>query len=99
MDKVYKALADNNRRKILTLLNKREYSVGDLGMHFDISQATLSNHLSVLRKAGLVESKVAGKQRIYRIIRESLGRVTGELEVLAGGRVSGNSFRGRRVNL
>lgn len=67
MDKIFKALADRNRRRILTLLNGKEMSVNDMLKSFEISQATLSNHLSVLRKADLVKSKVKGKQRIYEI--------------------------------
>ena len=67
MDKIFKALADRNRRRILTLLNENEMSVNDMLKSFEIGQATLSNHLAVLRKADLVKSKVKGKQRIYAI--------------------------------
>ena len=61
MDKIFKALADRNRRRILTLLNENEMSVNDMLKSFEIGQATLSNHLAVLRKADLVKSKVKGK--------------------------------------
>lgn len=67
MDKIFKAMADINRRKILTLLKDGEKSVNELLKNFKITQATLSNHLSILRKAKLVENKVLGKQRIYRL--------------------------------
>jgi DNA-binding transcriptional ArsR family regulator len=67
MDKIFKAMADANRRKILTLLKSGELSVNELLKNFEITQATLSNHLSILRKAKLVENKVLGKQRIYRL--------------------------------
>ena len=67
MDKIFKAMADLNRRKILTLLKNGEMSVNDLLKNFEITQATLSNHLSILKKAKLVESRVLGKQRIYKI--------------------------------
>ncbi|MFA6185173.1 MAG: metalloregulator ArsR/SmtB family transcription factor [Candidatus Shapirobacteria bacterium] len=66
MDKIFKAMADINRRKILTLLRNGEMSVNELLKNFEITQATLSNHLSILRKAKLVESRILGKQRIYR---------------------------------
>ena len=66
MDKIFKAMADINRRKILTLLKNGEMSVNELLKNFEITQATLSNHLSILRKAKLVESRILGKQRIYR---------------------------------
>jgi ArsR family transcriptional regulator, repressor of sdpIR and other operons len=72
VDKLFKAMADINRRKILTLLKKREMSVNELLKNFKITQATLSNHLSVLRKVKLVESRVLGKKRIYRLNIELL---------------------------
>lgn len=72
MDKIFKAMADINRRRILTLLKNKEMSVNELLKNFDITQATLSNHLSILRKAKLVESRVLGKQRIYRLNIEPL---------------------------
>ena len=67
MDKIFKALADKNRRKILTLLKDGEKTVSELLKDFDIGQATLSNHLSILRKAQLVDFKINGKLRIYRL--------------------------------
>jgi DNA-binding transcriptional ArsR family regulator len=72
MDKIFKAMADINRRKILTLLKNGDLSVNELLKNFEITQATLSNHLSILRKAKLVENRVFGKQRIYRLNVELL---------------------------
>ncbi|MDD3003013.1 MAG: metalloregulator ArsR/SmtB family transcription factor [Candidatus Shapirobacteria bacterium] len=72
MDKIFKAMADVNRRKILTLLRNGEMSVNELLKNFEITQATLSNHLSILRKAKLVESRILGKRRIYRLNIEPL---------------------------
>lgn len=67
MDKIFKAMADINRRKILTLLKDKDYSVNELLKNFEIGQATLSNHLAILKKAKLVDCKTLGKQRIYRL--------------------------------
>ncbi len=73
MDKIFKSLADVNRRKIITLLNKNDMSVTELLKCFDnIGQSTLSSHLSILRKANLVEVKIFGKQRIYRLNKDLL---------------------------
>ncbi len=72
MDKIFKALADRNRRKILTLLKDKDKTVSELLKDFDIGQATLSSHLSVLRKAQLVDFRVDGKLRIYRLNRDLL---------------------------
>ncbi len=72
MDKIFKALADKNRRKILTLLKDRDFSVNQLLINFEIGQATLSNHLSILKKANLVDCEIRGKQRIYRLNKDLL---------------------------
>ncbi|MCW1949023.1 MAG: metalloregulator ArsR/SmtB family transcription factor [Candidatus Shapirobacteria bacterium] len=72
MDKIFKALADKNRRKILTLLRDEEKTVSQLLKDFEIGQATLSNHLSILRKAKLVDFKINGKLRIYRLNKDLL---------------------------
>ena len=49
-----KALSDHVRRDILELLKSGRLSAGDIGKHFDLSAATISHHLSQLKKAGLV---------------------------------------------
>lgn len=54
----FKALSDPARREILDLLKERSMTAGDIASNFEISGATVSYHLSVLKKAGLVfESK------------------------------------------
>ena len=50
----FKALSDPVRREILMLLKKNKMSAGDIGSHFDMTGATISYHLSILKKAGLV---------------------------------------------
>jgi len=99
MDKIFKALADKNRRKILTLLKKRELSVNEILQYLEIRQATLSNHLSILRKAGLVEVRTKGKQRIYKISRDQFNKFVGELDKFAGleGVGKGNEIIVRRI--
>jgi ArsR family transcriptional regulator, arsenate/arsenite/antimonite-responsive transcriptional repressor len=72
VDKIFKALADRNRRRILTLLKEKEYSVNELLKNFEIGQATLSSHLAVLKKAKLVNCRIMGKQRIYRLNEDVL---------------------------
>lgn len=54
----FKALSDPVRREILQLLKNGRLSAGEIGSHFDMTGATISYHLGVLKKAGLVwESK------------------------------------------
>lgn len=53
-----KALSDPTRRAILNLLKESDKSAGEIGENFDMTAATVSHHLSTLKKAGLVtESK------------------------------------------
>lgn len=54
MDSIYKALWDKNRRKILELLKEKDMSVNEILKHFDITQASLSHHLDILKRANLV---------------------------------------------
>lgn len=84
MDKIFKAMTDINRRKILTLLKDKEMSVNELLKNFEITQATLSNHLSILRKAKLVECRILGKQRIYRLNIEPLKIFTRNMSKFVG---------------
>lgn len=50
----FKALSDPVRREILMMLKKGRMSAGDIGSNFDMTGATISYHLSILKKAGLV---------------------------------------------
>lgn len=62
-----KALSDPTRRRILELLKKGAMSAGDLGKEFDMTGATLSHHLSILKKAGLVRDEKKGTYIYYEI--------------------------------
>ena len=62
-----KALSDPTRRKILELLKKGTMSAGDLGKEFDMTGATMSHHLSILKKAGLVHDEKKGTFIYYEI--------------------------------
>lgn len=60
----FKALADPARREILVLLRDGRLTAGEIGSHFDMTGATISYHLSQLKKAGLIfEDRV--KNYIY----------------------------------
>ena len=50
----FKALSDPVRRDILTLLKAKRLSAGEIGSHFDMTGATISYHLGILKRAGLV---------------------------------------------
>ncbi len=63
----FRAIGDPTRRAILDLLSERERSVSELVERFHISQPALSQHLRVLRDAGLVEPRKDGRRRVYRV--------------------------------
>ena len=65
--KTFKALSDKTRREILTLLRAGPLSVGEIGEHFNISGATLSHHLSILRQADLIIDSKKGKFIYYEL--------------------------------
>ncbi len=65
--KVYKALADPTRRKILQLLRQKEMSAGELADHFESTKPTLSRHFSILREADLIQGNKQGTYIIYRL--------------------------------
>lgn len=63
----FAALADPTRRSIVEMLAERALPAGDIGAHFSASPPAISQHLKVLREAGLVTVEVRGQQRIYRL--------------------------------
>jgi DNA-binding transcriptional ArsR family regulator len=67
MNKVFKALADPTRRRVLELLRERPMLAGELAEHFDVSKPTMSAHFAVLREANLVEAERRGKTIRYRL--------------------------------
>lgn len=84
MDKIYKALAEINRRKIVFWLSHGELNVSQIVEKLELTQATVSNHLMILKKAGLVNSRVLGKERIYKLNQEIAENFVKELNRLTG---------------
>jgi len=60
-DKVFKALSDANRRKIIALLKQKEMTAGEISEQFDVSKPTISEHLKILRNADLISSEKDGQ--------------------------------------
>jgi len=68
-----KALADETRQKIMSLCCCKWLSVGEIVEALgDVSQPTVSHHLSILREAGLVDSRRDGKQVFYSLNQEKI---------------------------
>ena len=73
MDRVARAIAAPRRREILTLVRDGEMSAGEIASRFDVSRPAISQHLAVLREAGLLSERREGTRRLYRAQPEALG--------------------------
>jgi DNA-binding transcriptional ArsR family regulator len=74
------ALADPTRRAIFERLIEQPSAVGDLAEELPVSRPAVSQHLKVLKDAGLVVDRRAGKQRIYQVDPEGLAALRAELD-------------------
>jgi len=74
------ALADPTRRRIVESLADGESPFGDLADQFEMSRPAVSQHLKVLREAGLVAVRKDAQRRIYRLNPEGLGELDRWLE-------------------
>ena len=77
----FAALAEPRRRAML-LLVREPRSVNEIAEHFDITQQAVSQHLKVLRDAGLVAVRPQGQRRLYMVRPEGLRSVEAFLEEL-----------------
>jgi DNA-binding transcriptional ArsR family regulator len=69
---VLKAIAEPRRRAILRLVSDTELTVGNIAVHFDVTRPAISQHLGVLKEAGLVTERRDGTRRLYRARPEGL---------------------------
>jgi DNA-binding transcriptional ArsR family regulator len=74
------ALGDPTRRTIFERLVEHPRSVGELAAAMPVSRPAVSQHLKVLKDAGLVVDTRAGKQRVYRVAPEGLAALRAELD-------------------
>ena len=81
----FKALGDPTRREILHILRNGAKTAGEIGSHFDMTAATISHHLSVLKAAGLVTDDKRGKWIYYEMNLSVLDEITGWVASLKGG--------------
>jgi len=75
-----KAIAAPRRRQILTLVREGELSAGEIAGHFDVTRPAVSQHLNVLKEAGLVTERRNGTRRLYRARPEGLAQLKAFLE-------------------
>ena len=67
MNKVYRALSDPTRRRVLALLRDRDMTAGELAANFELSAPTMSGHFAVLKEAGLIQADRTGSTITYRL--------------------------------
>ncbi len=80
----FKALSDPTRRKILDILKTGGCTAGEIGSQFDMTAATVSHHLAVLRGAGLVDQEKRGKYIYYELNMTVLDEMVGWIASLRG---------------
>ncbi len=79
---VLRALSDRHRRRILELVRGGELAAGEIAAEFDITQQAVSQHLQVLRHAGLVDERAEGARRLYVLRPVALEPVRAVLDAL-----------------
>src|SRR2546426_9512148 len=81
-----KAIAAPRRRQILSLVRDGELSAGEIAAQFDVTRPAVSQHLNVLKEAGLVTERRNGTRRLYPARPEGLPQLKAFLEELWDGR-------------
>ena len=80
METALKAISAPRRRMILQLVRDEELSAGEIASHFDVTRPAVSQHLTVLKEAGLVHERRNGTRRLYRARPEGLADLRAFLE-------------------
>ena len=80
MEAALKAIAQPRRRQILQLVRDTELSAGEIASHFDVTRPAVSQHLTLLKEAGLVDERRNGTRRLYRARPEGLAELRAFLE-------------------
>ena len=80
MDAALRAIAEPRRRRILELVGSRELSAGEIASHFEVTRPAISQHLGVLKEAGLVDERRNGTQRLYRARPQGLAELKAFLD-------------------
>ena len=87
MEAALKAIAEPRRREILRLVRYDELSAGEIAAQFEISWPAVSQHLGVLKEAGLVDERRNGTRRLYRARPQGLADLKAFLDEFWGDRL------------
>jgi DNA-binding transcriptional ArsR family regulator len=80
LDDTLRAISEPRRRAILSLVSVRELAAGDIAANFDVTRTAISQHLTVLKEAGLIVERRDGTRRLYRARPEGLAELRSVLE-------------------
>jgi DNA-binding transcriptional ArsR family regulator len=72
---VLEALVEPRRRDILRLIRTEELAAGEIARHFDVTRGAISQHISVLKEAGLISERREGTRRLYRVRTEGFAEL------------------------
>jgi DNA-binding transcriptional ArsR family regulator len=84
MEAALRAIAEPNRRRILQLVSGGELSAGEIAAEFEITRPAVSQHLTVLKGAGLVAERRDGTRRLYSLRTEGVDDLKTFLEKFWG---------------
>ena len=80
METALRAIARPRRRQILQLVRDAELSAGEIASHFEVTRPAVSQDLTLLKEAGLVDERRNGTRRLYRARPEGLAELRAFLE-------------------
>src|SRR6476469_5973232 len=80
METALRAIAATRRRRIRTLVRDGELSAGEIASHFDVTRPAVSQDLTLLKEAGLVDERRNGTKRLYRARPEGMAELRAFLE-------------------
>jgi DNA-binding transcriptional ArsR family regulator len=75
MEAVLRAITEPRRRRIFELVSSEELSAGEIAAHFEVTRPAISQHLTVLKDAGLLNERREGTRRLYRARPEGLAEL------------------------
>ena len=84
LQRTFKALSDLTRQEILNLLKEGPLTAGEIARHFQVSGATISHHVSILKEAGLVLDDRRGKYIYYELNMSVVDELLGWVIALKG---------------
>jgi DNA-binding transcriptional ArsR family regulator len=99
MNRIFKALSDPTRRRVLQLLRERPMTAGELADHFDLAKPTMSAHFAVLREADLIYAEKSGTTITYRIRTSVLEEALLEFAEAVGLEVAPKTRRAARQRI